>query len=107
MVGNLELMLPELEAQDILAKDFFVIHLGLSNLLAPAQWAWHLHNAQERRNHSTAHPATPFELGMAATAAKFRAWCEVEAEKAEADEDEDTSPTMFLASIGTDILLSP
>ena len=37
MVGNLELVLPELEAQDITAKDFFVIHLGLSSLLAPAQ----------------------------------------------------------------------
>ena len=28
MVGNLELVLPELEAQDITAKDFFMIHLG-------------------------------------------------------------------------------
>ena len=27
MVGNLELVLPELEAQDITAKDYFVIHL--------------------------------------------------------------------------------
>ena len=34
---------------------------------------------------------------MAATAAKFRAWCEVEA-KAEADEDEDAKQVMFLAS---------
>ena len=87
VVGNLELVLPELEAEDITAKDFFVIHLGLSSLLAPAQRAWHLHNAQERRNHSVAHPATPFKLGMAASAAKLRAWCEVEAEKAEADKD--------------------
>ena len=97
-VGNLELVLPELEAQDITAKDFFVIHLGLSSLLAPAQRAWHLHNAQEHRNHRAAHPATPFKLGMAASAAKFRAWCEVEAEKAEADEDEDTKPAVFLSS---------
>ena len=44
MVGNLELVLPELEVQDITAKDFFVIHLGLSSLLAPAQRAWHLHS---------------------------------------------------------------
>ena len=49
MVGNLELVLPELEAQDIAVKDFFVIHLELSSLLAPAQRAWHLHNEQERR----------------------------------------------------------
>ena len=39
MVGNLELVLPELEVQDITAKDFFVIHLGLSSILAPAQRA--------------------------------------------------------------------
>ena len=96
MVGNLELVLPELEAQDITARDFFVIHLGLSSHLTPA--SWHLHNAQKRRHHSAAHPATPFKLGMAATAAKFRAWCEVEAEKTEADEDEDASPAVFLAS---------
>ena len=74
-----------IKAQDITAKDFFVIYLGLSSLLAPAQWAWDLQNAQERRNYSAAHPGTPFKLGMVATAAKFRAWCEVEAEKAEAD----------------------
>ena len=83
MVGNLELVLPELKAQDITAKDFFVIHLGLSSLLASAQRAWHLHNAQEHCNHSTVHPAIPFKLGMVATAAKFRAWCEVEPERAE------------------------
>ena len=35
---------------------------------------------------------------MAATAAKFRAWCEVEAEKAEADKNENTKPAAFLAS---------
>ena len=74
MVRNLELVLPELEMQDTTAKDFFVIHLGLSSLLAPAQRAWHLHNVLERRNHRVAHPATPFKLGMAATAAKFRPW---------------------------------
>ena len=48
--------------------------------------------------HSTAHPATPFKLGLVATAAKHRAWCEVETEKAEADTDEDASPAVFLAS---------
>ena len=68
-----------------------MIHLGLSSLLAAAQQAWHLQNAQKHCNHSTAHPATPFKLSMAATAAKFRAWCEVEAEKAESDKDEDAS----------------
>ena len=98
MVGNLELVLLELKAQDITAKDFFLIYLGLSSFLAPAQRAWHFHNTQESRNHSAAHPATPFKLGMAASAAKFRAWCEVEAEKAEADEDEDTKTAVFLAS---------
>ena len=76
MVGNLELVLPELEAQNITAKDFFMIHLGLSSLLAPAQRAWHLHNAQECRNQRAPHPASPFMLGMVAMAAKFRAWCE-------------------------------
>ena len=35
---------------------------------------------------------------MAASAAKFRAWCEGEAEKAEAGEDEDTKTAVFLAS---------
>ena len=72
MVGNLELVLPKLKDQNITAKDFFVIHLELSSLLEPAQRAWHHHNLQERRNHSAAHPVTPFKLGMAATATKFR-----------------------------------
>ena len=66
MVGNLELVLPELEAQDITAKNFFVIHLGLSSLLVPAQRAWHLHNAQERSNHRSdyAGMTTPFYISM-------------------------------------------
>ena len=68
MVENLELVLPKLEAQDITAKDFLEIHLRLSSLLVPAQRAWLLHNAQECHNHSVEHPATPFNLGMAAMA---------------------------------------
>ena len=51
MVGNLELVLLELKAQDITAKDFFVIHLGLSSLLAPAQRAWHLRNCIIHQGH--------------------------------------------------------
>ena len=43
-------------------------------------------------------PSFPFKLGIVATAAKFKVWWEVEAEKAEADEDEDTKPVSFLAS---------
>ena len=35
---------------------------------------------------------------MAAMAAKFREWCDVEAYKAEAYEDDDVSPAAFLAS---------
>ena len=50
VVGNLELVLLELKAQDITAKYFFVIHLGLSSLFAPAQQAWHLHHHQRRVN---------------------------------------------------------
>ena len=36
MVGNLELVLSELEAHDITAKDLFMISLGLSSLILPA-----------------------------------------------------------------------
>ena len=35
---------------------------------------------------------------MATMAAKFRVWCEAEAEKAEAGKDEDAKPEAFLAS---------
>ena len=97
MVGSLEMVLPDLDAQDITVKDFFVIHLGLSSS-RPSTTGLHLHNVQERRNHSAAHPATPFKLEMAASAAKFRAWSEVKAEKAEADEDEDTKTAVLLTS---------
>ena len=98
MVGKLELVLPELKVQHITAKDFFVIHLGLLSLLMPVQRALHLHNTQWRHKYSAAPPATPFKLGVAAMTTNFRVWCEVEAEKTEADKDEDTKPAAFLAS---------
>ena len=61
MVGNLELVLPELEAQDITAKDFFVIHLGLSSTtgLASSQRA----GASQPQRRAPSHPIQAWNGG--------------------------------------------
>ena len=65
MVGNLELVLPELEAQDIPAKDFFVIHLGQPSHasttgLAPSQRA----GASQPQRGAPSHPIQAWDGGI-------------------------------------------